>query len=506
MNPDTSIQDRQRSFLEKFLEKSPEENLLHRLILTNAIEALTNQATDETVNQSIDHHITPLHVATMMDNQTAAEILITAGNCAINARDDRCATPLFHAAIAGNRVFIQYLLDLKADPDCYPGVNYNQLLKLSYPDSDPLSPHFHYDDGRQVTERNGEDFKRLTGATYIEENYVHPLTWHDRWVNFYNPLLIQPTILKSQEQLLDLYERFRSESRQLTVMKHDPQIGYYLCASGLIKKGTIVEEYLAEISDVHLPNLHHHRKKHDSEEDKFIFHDRGDKEYTFEGFYAGSVERERKNSFSRRNLASQINCSFPNLLSYKIYNVEGMLERVIFIANTKIKKGEPLTFDYHSPVKLGCYVEMRLKEMERFFKSKTLETLKTYLPRTSYPDDLTERLNRLGEESKLTYLLTTPTAMLALISKNIMSIDTIDVLFREFHGIELDEVKMIKHYKKTYQGCFLLELKKLVENKPLWKKHKVQLFKMLGKTTLLDIYKKIKSINTSSSREFIEGI
>ena len=75
------------------------------------------------------------------------------------------------------------------------------------------------------------------------------------------------------------------------------------------------------------------------------------------------------------------------------------------------------------------YVELREKEMEEYFKTKSKEFILENMEKRNSETDFNNYLKILFDEVKIRYILNTPSSLINLIHKKLIDIETINTLF-----------------------------------------------------------------------------
>ncbi|MGH2611420.1 MAG: ankyrin repeat domain-containing protein, partial [Rhabdochlamydiaceae bacterium] len=173
----------------------------------------------------INRGLSPLHIASMTGNFDAADALISTRVCNPNVKDHGGATPMHHAAVRADFLFIQILKKKGADDRIqdYYGGTANDILRQCHPNHNPSEQQFFYMLGNEIIEGSGHDFKRLTGADFIHDDMIQaPADWIQSWQEAYelgenqrNMLLREPYF----QTLANLYHSFLTKPPQLYMDK-----------------------------------------------------------------------------------------------------------------------------------------------------------------------------------------------------------------------------------------------------------------------------------------------
>lgn len=387
------------------------------------------------VNSDAICGLRPLHVAVMIGNLDAARILLQTGVCDVNVRDFADATPLHHAAVKADLVFMNFLKENGAHStlqDCYGGTA-DDVYRLCHHQPDPAHQRFHYLENGVVREGNGDDFKRLTGAIFLDD--VAAMTTVD-WVRMWFDALSKPT--KSPELILNLYSSFLSKPPKLYLDHHDG-VGYILRAGEDILPFTVIGEALGEIDSEEEKRLN---KEYATEgQNTEVYMTTGENKYFYSShpkyhYFLGGV-----NGYRKRGLMAMMPSSFPNVMGYPLTNLKGRKQRYIYLTIESVKKGDVLALNYEGEhdVKGMSYAELRSNELVAFFQSKTKESLWGGLRSDrELSSDLSRNLEEQAERKKIAYLLCTPTAMVSLLLTKVVSCSTVAALFKKQKEIEQD--------------------------------------------------------------------
>lgn len=442
--------------------------------------------------------LTPLHIAVMTNNLFAVKSLIATNKCKINEKDCLGATPIHHAAALGNREFIQLLVGAGADPseeDNYGGT-YKDLLDLFCPTIAPAAQRvFFQETDDKIVKKTGEAFYQRTHATLLDSELIlSPLLWLENWKRSGDVSELTKLGIALQEK----YFQFHSFLPPKVLIRKDPVIGHYLCAGEDISRFTIIGEYLGKIDTDELD------KKQEIHEDKIIkatekVKEEDEKQFVYINnpsvdYVLGAID-----AYEFRGLMGFVSDSFPNVITIPLRATRGVHERVLFIAATKIKKGEVLAFDYgkEHQTKRMPFKELRQEAMEMFAAcaEKTLKKIKS----SGENDSLEEFLEFLSLRSRLGYLVHSPIAMLSLYLKRIVSIETLREISDQISALKDDDggfgFVTKWHSPKSVPEKFLETLENFdaectaERNIPFVKKAKTALLEMIGKKSTLEIYR-----------------
>lgn len=196
----------------------------------------------------------------------------------------------------------------------------------------------------------------------------------------------------------------------------------------------------------------------------------------------------------------------------EVKNCNGLHSRFLFVTIKKIEENvklsdkyflfsfflqlvlfqEILSIDYGDhDVKKMPYIELRLEEMIQFFSGKTKEELlDPMIPKKLDKDISYEQMYQfISQELTVKYVLKTPSALLTLLLKDVVSLDVFSSLFNQ-HFLNTN--------KKSWQYYFFEDLQKLFnlfsssEDKNQVKQDKLTLLSLIESCSALEISIKIE--------------
>lgn len=342
--------------------------------------------------------LTALHVASMLLRPDFVSPLLEA-RANPNVRDHREWTPLHHAALVGKTSVIDLLLNKgAAEPKALNDSNgtYREIYRLTQPpryEPEKLT-HLLWEDetGKEQPLTQGQ-FKALTGAQYLEENFVERTWMIQKWKEpkdrEKDPEIVRnsPSI-EIHRMAQQAYERQFSTPPAFKIRKvthddrqmplaHSP--GFGLFATKDHKVGEVLGEYKAHIGP----------------ED--------DNGYTFNKHWQ---------ALKFRNEMALSNDGCPNLLCVMAADSMGCPERAVFIVSAPIRKGEEICWNYGAhPIKTTPYLELKPQMLRTSLKSHNFEELlkrgQRNLSRLSLEDH--------GRYVEIQYLIQTPKALFNLV-------------------------------------------------------------------------------------------
>lgn len=443
--------------------------------------------------------LSPLHIAAMTGNLVAAQILVGSGKCNVNQKDGGGATASHHAAVLGNREFIQYLEQNGADPgitDNHGGTVQDIWTMIHHPiDQGAQSFLFQMPSGEVVNETGLQFYDRTKGVLLTSTLVLSPLQWIEDWKNSGEELKLKGF----ERDLRDRYIDFKSQPLPRVIVKEDPTVGYYLCAGQFIPRYSIVGEYLGKID-------FHEWKEKENDYERMVadksrqIEDKNEKYFAYAENPSTDYGLERIDAYAFRGLMGLVADSFPNIISHPVMSASGVVQRTLFIAATDIQNGEILAFDYgrvHQTKKIP-FKELRQDAMETFFQSHTEAELLEILKKSKkYPEGLDERLEILSLQGQLEYLLHSPTAMLSLYLKGMIKVSTLKNLFNARKSKPKNDLEaaLSLFQTQTMQEKFLEALDDFdlecqeEDNVSQVQSAKTALVGMLGKVPTVDLYR-----------------
>jgi hypothetical protein len=258
-------------------------------------------------------------------------------------------------------------------------------------------PMFYYQETGNVRLGSGEVFRMLTGAEWTEE--MRGEANEDEAVRFV------PGRADSEWMrfLIPLYKAYKKNPPKLCIHQGPCKGRHSVHALEPIGKGTVVVEYLGEWA---AGSLEH------------------------SGYRFGPIEAKRF-----RNGGGMVEDGFPNLGAFHLYGIGNFPLRVIFVALEDIPAGEIVTIHYgmnHS-VKTQYHTEYRIEQLERFFSRNPLEKIvkriKELRMRTPAELGWGRSLELENLTAKLRYLYQTPSALMHLLLKQILTEDQVFSIF-----------------------------------------------------------------------------
>ncbi len=394
--------------------------------------------------------LTPWHIAAITNNMDAARFVQQINIWNVDAQDNSGYTAMHHAAVLGNRTFIEFLKSIGASDkirDVINGGTPQDILAQCYPNTNPSEQQILVKKEDQIRKETGEFFEKLTGAAFLDKELViSPDFVFKQWQG-YKSIAFNFTVFEIH--LIERYEKFRANSHlpKMYLDSH-PTIGHLVRAGEKIPAFTIIGEYLGEIQERPKTKARHCNVG-------FNYDKNPEDHYTYK-LNDGSII----NSFKMRGMMAMLASSFPNVMVNHVSLQRGQFERLVCYTIEDVEVDEPLVLDYGAghPVKKMSYVELRRKEMEAFFRGKDAKTLFSKLnffkEKTPPNISLHEEQIALREEAKVKYLMTTPHAMLKLLLKRCISHEVARELIERGEFLE---------YQKEFNSK-LLSLNELLGN------------------------------------------
>ncbi|MCE5319381.1 MAG: ankyrin repeat domain-containing protein [Parachlamydia sp.] len=375
------------------------------------------------------HGFTPMHIAVMTNSLDAAQVLLDSGKCQLDETDQNGATALHHAAVLGSMLFIQLLVSNGANEtfqDGYGGT-YQDILRLCHQKIDPAAQKvFVRIASGTVQEETGIQFFQRTKATLIDADcLLSPLLWLENWENIQHAEKLNARDVALRDRYL------ARRPAPVFWMDHDPSVGYYLRAGQKIPRFTILGDYLGKIDPIE------RKTKCDNHKQMVLQKANQLKDWQKPFFYHDSPEMQYGHSsidaFAFRGQMALVADSFPNIVTRPIWRANGVYQRVIFVAAQDIDMGEILSIDYGNEheVKRIPFKELRSEAMDTFFKTHSQDALIDILKKeNSRSANLDQQLERLANVAMVNYLLNSPTAMLKLYLTGLISLATLNELFK----------------------------------------------------------------------------
>ncbi|MFI5343095.1 MAG: ankyrin repeat domain-containing protein [Chlamydiales bacterium] len=467
------------------------------------------------VNHEIGENqlLRPLHIAVMTNNIKAARILLGTGLCKLNDLFSRfCPETTFchHAAALGNREMIQLLLDSGAKPDQidYSGATYQDLLKMCHPEFNDRPKSFYYQAPSGILKGDEAKFREMTGAVLLVEELVVTFNeWFENWKSDFkvNDPCAHYKYEFSQE-LKRRYLEFRQSppSNEKFYLAFDEKVGHYLVAKETIPAFTIIGEYLGEINNAKDMSQKIENRKL-LEKEKNLMPEEEQKHFIFLdnpriAYGLVNIDTETYNcidAYEYRGLMAMIASSFPNVAFISTPFIKGSI-RHVFITVEEVPEGGVLAIDYgkgHS-VKKRPYCELRSVQLEQFFRNQNPVDLTQMLAPVwvqPYPG-FEETLRKCADKDSIEYLLATPSALLSLILDEIISVDTVKLLFQRntivFYQTPVD---MPSVFFKAI--CNLMDKLSMSTDEALNQSIKEELKKDIGAKSTLELYKKLIALS-----------
>ncbi len=280
---------------------------------------------------STKYQVTPLHVAAITGQVEIARNLIEFGHVDVNAEDIHGWTPLHHAVVIKNARMINLLQKYGAKDGVVNDRNGSPLdfHEMIHAETKPLDqPILEMDSSGSFVKMSRKSFKALTGSIFIDRMKVPPSLLIDDWglvshdEAFYN-YDCQVNNRKRYETFLNSAVKVALQRTTIDEGGTERPIGATIVAACDIEPGAMICDYLGEYTD-----------SENSEVGK-------------EDYRLGRVDGARF-----RNLGPIAQDGFPNAFGSAVINIKGLPHVSILVATSKIKKGEPVVWDYSThPVK-----------------------------------------------------------------------------------------------------------------------------------------------------------
>lgn len=472
--------------------------------LRSVIDPIEDGEVDDEINYYVNDDtckmdLTPLHVAVMTGHLVAAQMLLNTGKCEVNKEDSHGATAAHHAAVLGHQEVVALLENHGADfstTDAYGG-KVSDLLGIIHNPINQLTQQFFFQmPNGEIIEKTGIEFYERTRAVLLDSDLIlSPFVWLENWKN--SETTVKPKDFENA--LRAQYFDFKCKPPPKVLVRHDSVVGYYLRAGQEIKQFSIIGEYLGKI------DTDEWKKKEKANEDRFKERAMGidskeERQFVFSDNPSVDYNLEGIDAYAFRGLMGLVSDSFPNIIVYPVMSAYGVSRRILFIAATDIREGEVFACDYGKDhqVKRMPFKELRQEALDNFFTNyHEVTLLKMMREFSNSPRNLNEKLAILSFQSRLEYLLHSPTAMVSLYLKEIVMVETLRKLF----NASKQEVGNVSGFPtflsktKSMQEHFLIALRTFhcqcqqKKDTPLVEKAKAQLQGMLESASTLDIYR-----------------
>ena len=327
---------------------------------------------------------TPLHVAVICGELGVVRWLTQEG-ADLNPKDHKNWTPLHFATLLGRPKCVELLLEAGADKSCenHLGGTFLDLVRCLEPveKSDDTLIGLRGEDGNMLTYG---DFKKVTGATYVQETHLSLELMWEQWKT------------DSQPHEYPFFKRFAKRYRdfcdhppvhQLKQATCNPSPGLGLYAMRGFQVGELVGEYKGLFTDGNALS-----------------------EYSLSDEGECGVDAKKF-----RNDMAHANDGFPSVLPVPLRGVAGLSTRDLFVAADNLKAGDELCYNYGFVPYVKAfmpYAELRPKEVRAFIKSDTLNNLMQCF------DKVAKRVCTFEEfvkGEKLRYILQTPAVLFTML-------------------------------------------------------------------------------------------
>lgn len=343
--------------------------------------------------------LTALAVATLSQNHEVMEALMSRKDVNPLSEDVALLTPLHYAEALQDQKSIQ-LINTALKTRKLASVNFSgwqQMFNPTFP-AEQREVYFHINDEGKVVPGTVGDFKKQTGAIF----YDNLVSSRENWVaNLAQRIKIpkqtsQPLMISVGKALLQDLGKFQAQPPKL-YLGEQKGAGLGLFAGQPLKHGQLCTIYGGEID---------------------LSRAAGD--YTL-GF---------EHADKYRNMAGMINDGFPNLISSPIILPDGRIFQS-FLASVDIPEGAPIFWDYGKfySFKQRGYLPLNLSEMESYIKQHGLLKLMQLVEKNVQEQGNTtlEKLSlKQGTAARISYILNTPSTLVYLLLKKIISSEELD--------------------------------------------------------------------------------
>ncbi len=374
-------------------------------VVQNALNDSEHWAQNYINTSKSSYKLTPLGVATMVNDIVMAKLLIEKG-ADVAPKDHRDWTPLHYAYANGNQGMIA-LLNKYGHPEdviTKAGATPKDLQeRLAITPVANNQVVFRYKDGEKVVEGTAEKFRELTGANFINKTITEPGALWKEWLDQTSVSAAEAGLLVVKDKK---YQDYKKNPPNLYIAQSG-EAGLEVRAGELIEKGRIIVDYKGLRVSETPQNVAYFESEN------------------------GIDGREN------RNLGPLANDGFPNALMQEVYDKDGIRKHSVLIALEDIPNGEEICWDYGSSAPL-C------KEWHSELRMDALKTwLKQNRKKLSQAPSKKRDFNALAFLSKVQYLYNTPKTALRLLLNGDLSTDLFTKMLRNYPIIKAGERALV---------------------------------------------------------------
>jgi len=385
---------------------------------SHLLACLASSGSETTLSQSIqnvtesvtERKLSLLHVTVIMGRCELAKQLLESRLVDINAQDIRGWTALHFAAATCNDQMMDLLQEVGANQTLrndLGGTAQNIWEMIHAPHKDPKEYAIYHEKSGVVKKIDGVAFQKLTGANYSDEVLTDPKFLAKDWSSLTSTV---PSLSQLQIEIAKQYESFRSAPPKVYMtdcIKTDcgadvRDVGFGVCAKQDIEPFEILTEYIGEEID------DEERKSSNLEYELMQI----DSDYTHKIRGLGSIMQD----------------GCPNVTALPIW-VDGR-RRLVFVSLEKIKKDENIVFNYISHrIKYNGHKELRPAALREYFQKNSPQEISKRLESVSFATESEIYDHKeLDSLTKLLYLITTPTALIDLLLRKVISTKDLPLL------------------------------------------------------------------------------
>jgi hypothetical protein len=371
--------------------------------------------TDDLEKKENAYGLTPLHLAVLLqDEKTSMKLLKKRPALAIQ-QDLAGWTPWHFAVLLGQMKLMNEFETLKEDNCFKEGIKTNlgssveDFINFYSAQQDPTDCFYFQNELQEIIKGDLSDFKQITDSHLIFNHVVQKEVLLS--LRGSNAFKMEETFLPFVKKMTERYKTFKGKPYDHLYLGHvNSNVGWGTYALKTIPQGTIIWEFYGEIIS--------------REEYNCIPYSE------FKVKYAVPIDTYVIDGRFKRNLASMTNCGFPNAYPFFSYLDDG-LPHYLLIALENINAGEQICYDYgfDHPCKEQGYQELRPDTLSHFLSLHQAESWLDELEKAKKIVDLShdpiDLLHFLFWQTKIAYIIRTPTLLFKLLLKGEINIETI---------------------------------------------------------------------------------